>query len=200
MSTLDGSRGRWPMADDAPSLYLDRTRCRISIPAHTADLNHHTEITIQVVPKMKYELRLLVDDEERELQRIRNRTWEPAKPLYVPRFFYTCTCQGLCICRDASPTSRMLVEVQVQSGLLSWGKKEQGGNEIDCQALFNDYWSTTAHEFLLRGQLLSPTSLLSLTERAQWTLLLGSILALWNYNSLQTLPFVFWKLSTAGCL
>ena len=53
----------------------------------------------------------------------------------------------------------MLVDVQVQSGHLPWGKKEQGSNEIDCQALFNDYWSTTSHEFLVRGQLLSPTSL-----------------------------------------
>ena len=84
VSTLDGSRSRWQMADDTLSLYLDRTRCHISISAHTTDLNHHIEITLQVVPKLKYELRLLVDDEERELQRISNRTWGPAKPLYVP--------------------------------------------------------------------------------------------------------------------
>ena len=62
-----------------------------SIPVHTADLSHHTEITLQVVPKTKYELRLLVDDEERELQIINNRTWEPAKPMYAPWLFYTCT-------------------------------------------------------------------------------------------------------------
>jgi len=63
-----------------------------SIPAHTADLNHHTEITLPVVPKLKYTLRLLVDDEEKELQRLDNRTWEPVKPLYAPCLFDMCTC------------------------------------------------------------------------------------------------------------
>ena len=53
----------------------------------------------------------------------------------------------------------MQVEMQVQSGHLPWGKKEQGTKEIDCQVLFNDYWSTTAHEFQVRGELESPTSL-----------------------------------------
>jgi hypothetical protein len=60
--------------------------------------------------------------------------------------------------RDASPISQMRVEIQVKSGHLSLGKKEQGGEEIDCQALFNDYWNTTAHEFPVRGQLESLTS------------------------------------------
>ena len=55
-----------------------------SIPAHTADLNYHTEITLKVTPKLQYTLRLLVDDRDRELLRINNRTWEPAKPLYAP--------------------------------------------------------------------------------------------------------------------
>ena len=63
-----------------------------SILPHTADLRHHTGITLQVVPKMKYALRLLVDNEERELQSINNRTWEPAQPLYASRFFDTYTC------------------------------------------------------------------------------------------------------------
>jgi hypothetical protein len=62
------------------------------------------------------------------------------------------------MCRDASPTSQMRVEIQVKSGHLQWGKKEQGGKEIDCEALFKDYWNTTAHEFLVHGQLESPTS------------------------------------------
>jgi hypothetical protein len=98
------------------------------------------------------------------------------------------------MCRDASPTSQMRVEIQVKSGHLQWGKKEQGGKEIDCEALFKDYWNTTAHEFLVHGQLESPTShfiISSLTERVQRTLLLESIAALWNYNSPQKLPFVF---------
>jgi hypothetical protein len=52
----------------------------------------------------------------------------------------------------------MRVEIQVKSGHLKWGKKEQGSEEIDCQALFKDYWNTTAHEFHVQGQLESPTA------------------------------------------
>jgi hypothetical protein len=52
----------------------------------------------------------------------------------------------------------MHVEIEVKSGHLSFGKKEQGTTEIDCQVLFNDYWNTTAHEFPVRGQLESLTS------------------------------------------
>jgi len=121
-------------------------------------ISHHTDITLQVVPKLKYTLSLLVDDEERELQRIDDRTWEPAKPLYAPCFFDTCTRSSPCIYRNISPTSQMHVEIQVKKAHLSLGRKEQGTTKIDCQALFNDYWSTTDHEFLVQGQLESPTS------------------------------------------
>ena len=62
-----------------------------SILIQNADLSHHSEITLQDVPKLKFALRLLVDNEERELQRINNRTWEPAQRLYVPCFFDRCT-------------------------------------------------------------------------------------------------------------
>ena len=146
------------MADHAPSLYLDRMRRFTSISAHTADLRDHTGITLQDVPKMKLTLRLFVDNEERELQRINSRTWEPAQPLYAPRFFETCTCLSPYICSDASPTSQIHVEVQVKGGPLQWGKKEQGSKEIDCQALFEDYWNTTAHEFPVQGQSEPPIS------------------------------------------
>ena len=79
------------MADHPPSLYLDRTKRLTSIIVHTAHPRHHTGITLQVAPKMKYTLRLLVHDEERELRRINNRAWEPAQPLYAPRFSDTRT-------------------------------------------------------------------------------------------------------------
>ena len=46
----------------------------------------------------------------------------------------------------------------MKSGLLKWGKQEQGSKEIDLQALFNNYWNTTTHKFLVRGQLESQTS------------------------------------------
>ena len=85
----------------------------------------------------------------------------------------------------------MRVEIQVKSGPLKWGKQEQGSEEIDFQTLFKDYWNSTAHEFLVRGQFESPPVLSVLTERPQRTLLLGSIVVLWNYTSLQKLPFVF---------
>jgi len=52
----------------------------------------------------------------------------------------------------------MRVEIQVKSGLLKWGKQEHGSEEIDFQALFKDYWNTTAHQFLVRGQLESQAS------------------------------------------
>ena len=52
----------------------------------------------------------------------------------------------------------MHVEIQVKRAHLSLGRKEQGTTRIDCQALFNDYWNTTDHEFLVQGRLESPTS------------------------------------------
>jgi len=52
----------------------------------------------------------------------------------------------------------MRVEIQVKRGLLKWGTQEQGSEEIDFQALFKDYWNSKAPEFLVRGQLESPTS------------------------------------------
>ena len=52
----------------------------------------------------------------------------------------------------------MRIEIQAHRGHLPWGKKEQGSKEIDCQALFDVYWSTTAHEFPVRGQSESPSS------------------------------------------
>jgi len=52
----------------------------------------------------------------------------------------------------------MRVEIQVKSGPLKWGKQEQGSEEIDFQALFKEYWNSTAHEFLIRCQLESQSS------------------------------------------
>ena len=50
----------------------------------------------------------------------------------------------------------MRIEIRVNRNHLPWGKQEQGTKEIDCQALFKDYWSTTAHEFPVWSQLESP--------------------------------------------
>jgi hypothetical protein len=94
----------------------------------------------------------------------------------------------------------MRVGIQVKGGHLPWSKTEQGSKEIDCQALCDDYWSSTAHAFPVQSQWESPRAPSSLTEKAQRSLLLGSIVILWNYISLQKLLFVFRQLPTAGCL
>ena len=44
----------------------------------------------------------------------------------------------------------------MKTGHFPLGKKEQGSKEIDSKDLFEDYWSTTAHEFPVQGQLESP--------------------------------------------
>ena len=67
----------------------------------------------------------------------------------------------------------MRVEIQVKGGLLKWGKQEQGSEEIDFQALFKGYWNTTAHEFLVRGQLESPTSPFSTDREAAADIVAG---------------------------
>ena len=74
------------MTDHTPSLYLDRMRRFTSVLIHTADHSHHSEITLQDVPKLKYTVRLLVDNEEKELRTTDNRTWEPTQRLYAHVF------------------------------------------------------------------------------------------------------------------
>ena len=82
VSTFDRLHSTQQMADDIPSLYLDRMRRFTSILIYTADLSH-SEITLRDVPKLKYTLRLLVDNEEKELRKMDNQTWEPAQRLYA---------------------------------------------------------------------------------------------------------------------
>ena len=53
---------------------------------YTADLGHHTEITLQDVPNREYTLRLFVENEETELQKTGNRSWTPAERQYVLGF------------------------------------------------------------------------------------------------------------------
>ena len=84
----------------------------------------------------------------------------------------------------------MRVEIQVKSGPLQWGKKGQGSKKIDLQALFDEYWTSKAHEFRVRGLSKSPISSLIAYRESQRTLSLGNLVSLWNYNSLQKLLFV----------
>jgi len=73
-----------------PSLHLDRARFA-PISHHTADLAHHTEISLQGVPNREYTLRLFVEDEEIELQTIGNQTWTPVQRQYAHCFLTTYT-------------------------------------------------------------------------------------------------------------
>ena len=46
----------------------------------------------------------------------------------------------------------MRVEIQMKSGHLPWAKKEQHGNLIDLQEVFDDYWSSKMREITVPGQ------------------------------------------------
>ena len=58
----------------------------------------------------------------------------------------------MCIYRGVSLVSQMRVEIQMKSGHLPWAKKEQNGNLIDLQKVFDDYWSSKMHEITVPGQ------------------------------------------------
>ena len=61
----------------------------------------------------------------------------------------------------------------MKSGPFPLGKKEQGSKEIDCQALFKDFWNTTAHEFPLQGQSESSISLLIVDRKGTANIVTG---------------------------
>ena len=54
--------------------------------------------------------------------------------------------------RGVSPTSEMRAEIQMRSGHLFWAKNRLASEEIDLQALFNDYWGTNEHVFTVPSQ------------------------------------------------
>ena len=89
-------------------------------------------------------------NEERELQGEGNRTWTPAQYLYVHHFLTVYTLQNWRVRRDVSPTSQL--EIQIKVGHLPWAK-EQTSRVIDVEKLFNDYWTSKAHDLTVPGQL-----------------------------------------------
>jgi len=93
-----------------------------------------------------------VENEDRKLETKDNQTWAMVPPLYVTGLLITCVPRDLCVCRDVSPTSQMRVEIQMKRGNLSWPKKEQASKEIDLRKLYNDYWTSKAHELALQGK------------------------------------------------
>ena len=51
-----------------------------------------------------------------------------------------------------SPTTKMIVEVQMKSSHFPWAKKEQNTKGIDLENLFNIYWTSKAREITVPGQ------------------------------------------------
>ena len=58
----------------------------------------------------------------------------------------------MCVCRDISPTSQLRVEIEIGSAHLPWAKKAQASQTIDLHELFNDYWTSKAHNLAVQGQ------------------------------------------------
>jgi len=122
-----------------------------SIYVYTAHFDPHTEITLQDVPNREYTLRLFVDNVERQVQR---------KDPYVLYFPNMCTERWIRVYRDVSPTSQMLIniEVRMKSGHLFRGKYREASEVIDLRGLFNEYWCSNTQEFIVMSQSLSPSS------------------------------------------
>ena len=140
------------MADGNTSLYLDRAVPHFNKLVHATDFEHQIEITLQNVLHREYTLSLSVENEERELLTRDYRTWTPAQRPYVPYMFTRYTQGRPCICRDISPTSNMRAEIRMRSGHLFWAHYRQTSEVIDVKALFNDYWSSSKHEFTVPSQ------------------------------------------------
>ena len=56
------------------------------------------------------------------------------------------------MCRDVSPASELRAEIQMKRGYLILTKNLQKSETIDLQALFDDYWSSSKHEFTISSQ------------------------------------------------
>ena len=82
------------------------------------------------------------------------------------------------VCREVSPTTKMIVEVQMRSTHLPWLKKEPITKEIDLETLFNIYWTSKAQQITVPGQSWSPISPLIPDGEVQWSSSLGSVVAL----------------------
>ena len=137
---------------------------------HTADFVQHTEIVLQGTLSGDYILRLFMKNEELELQTQDNQTWTPTQRPYIPYFFTTNTWWWLCMCSGFSMTSEMRVVIQKRSSRFFWAKKRLKSELIDAQALLNDYWSSTKHQFTVPSKSSSPTSPLVSHHEAQRTL------------------------------
>ena len=73
------------------------------------------------------------------------------------------------MCRDISPISEMRIETQMRSGHLLSAKSRLASGLIDAQAIYNDYWGSTKHEFTVPSESSSPVSSLVSDHEAQRT-------------------------------
>ena len=83
------------VANDTQSLHLDRGGSSLPFTSVRADFGQHADITFQDVPRLRYSLRLLVGNEERDVQRGDYQTWTPTKRLYVLSFVAVYTHRNL---------------------------------------------------------------------------------------------------------
>jgi len=77
----------------------------------------------------------------------------------------------------------MRVEIRIKSGHLPWAKKDQNIKDIDLQKLFDEYWTSKAHDLTVQGRSYSPTGLLKADREAQRSSLLEIFVARSNYVS-----------------
>jgi len=115
-------------------------------------ISGNTEITLLDIPKHKLMLRLFVENEARVLQRKDNQTWALVQRPYVTCLLIACNHWSLCVCRDISPTSQICVDIQMKHGDLPWAMVEQASKEIDLGELYDDYWTSKAHELALQSE------------------------------------------------
>ena len=140
----------------------------------TAQFGDHPELILEDVPGLGCTLRLFVDNQKTKLEMKANRTWTPAQRRYVLSVLMKRTCRGMGVCREVSPTTKMIVEVTMKR----WAKKQQTTKEIDLETLFNTYWTSKARELTVPGQSSSPTSPIIADREMQGLLSLGSIVSL----------------------
>jgi hypothetical protein len=61
------------------------------------------------------------------------------------------------VCRDLSPISQLRAEIRMKRGPLSVPRYRETSEDIDLQALSNDYWNTEDFKFTISSQSLSLT-------------------------------------------
>ena len=56
------------------------------------------------------------------------------------------------MCRGVSPASEIRAEIQMKSGHFFWAKYRQRDEVIDIEGIFDQYWSSDKHEFIVSSE------------------------------------------------